>query len=36
MDILFDYVKDRFDYIVVDTSPVGYVADAFSLARHAD
>jgi len=36
MDMLFDYVKDQFDYIIVDTSPVGYVADAFSLARHAD
>lgn len=36
MDLLFDRLKDQFDYIIVDTSPVGYVADAFSLARYAD
>ncbi len=36
VDELFDRLKDQFDYIIIDTSPVGRVADAFSLARHAD
>jgi len=34
--ILFHELKKRFDYIIVDTSPVGHVADAFTLAEHAD
>lgn len=29
-------LRDRFDYVVVDTSPVGQVADAFSLAPYVD
>jgi Mrp family chromosome partitioning ATPase len=33
---LFDWAKSRFDYLIVDTSPVGSVADAFSLAQFAD
>jgi capsular exopolysaccharide synthesis family protein len=33
---LFDELKSKFDYIIVDTSPVGRVADAFSLAPFAD
>ncbi|KQM69556.1 tyrosine protein kinase [Pedobacter sp. Leaf216] len=36
MDLLFDELKERFDYIIIDTSPVGQVADAFSLAEYAD
>ncbi|WP_316835593.1 polysaccharide biosynthesis tyrosine autokinase [Pedobacter nutrimenti] len=33
---LFAELRKRFDYIVVDTSPVGHVADAFSLSTFAD
>jgi tyrosine-protein kinase Etk/Wzc len=33
---LFAGLRKRFDYIVVDTSPVGHVADAFSLSPFAD
>lgn len=29
-------LRARFDYIIVDTSPVGQVADAFSLAPYVD
>lgn len=36
VDILFRELRERFDYIIVDTSPVGQVADAFSLAPFAD
>ncbi len=36
MDMLFDELKEKFDYIIIDTSPVGQVADAFSLAEYAD
>lgn len=36
MDILFESLKRRFDYIIIDTSPVGSVADAFSLSHYAD
>lgn len=33
---LFTELKQRFDFIIIDTSPVGRVADAFSLAAYAD
>ena len=33
---LFEELKEKFDYIIIDTSPVGQVADAFSLASYAD
>jgi len=33
---LFDGLKRQYDYIIVDTSPVGEVADTFSLAQYAD
>ena len=34
--LLFDRLREQFDYIIVDTSPVGQVADAFNLAPYAD
>lgn len=34
--LLFDWLKKQYDYIIVDTSPVGEVADTFSLAKYAD
>ncbi|MCX2574293.1 GumC family protein [Pedobacter sandarakinus] len=36
IDQMFADLKERFDYIIIDTSPVGQVADAFSLADYAD
>ncbi len=33
---LFDYLKQNFDAIVIDTAPVGMVSDAMSLSRFAD
>ncbi len=36
VDKLFQVLRSEFDYIIVDTSPVGAVADAFSLAKNAD
>lgn len=33
---LINELKDRFDYIIVDTAPVGQVADALALAPHCD
>lgn len=33
---LFEQLRNEFDYIIVDTSPVGLVADTFSIAHHAD
>jgi tyrosine-protein kinase Etk/Wzc len=36
MESLFAWLKERFDYLIVDTSPVGAVADAFSIAKYTD
>jgi tyrosine-protein kinase Etk/Wzc len=33
---LFDYVKQAFDVVIIDTAPVGLVSDAFTLSRYAD
>ncbi|WP_316753581.1 GumC family protein [Pedobacter gandavensis] len=33
---LIRQLKEEFDYVIMDTSPVGQVADAFSLAHYAD
>lgn len=36
LDIFFKQIKQEFDYIVIDSAPVGVVSDSFLLARHAD
>ncbi len=33
---LFEYARENYDYIVVDSSPVGLVADAFMLGHKVD
>ena len=33
---LIDQLKEKYDYIVIDTSPVGIMSDALILARFAD
>ncbi|WP_207425870.1 polysaccharide biosynthesis tyrosine autokinase [Pedobacter sp. SYSU D00535] len=34
--LMFERLRQQFDYVIVDTSPVGQVADAFSLAPFTD
>ncbi len=36
MTELFTKLKEKYDYVVVDTSPVGLVSDAFSLMDYVD
>lgn len=33
---LLEKLKDSFDYVLIDTAPVGQVADAFTIAPYAD
>ncbi|MDN5349505.1 MAG: tyrosine-protein kinase Etk/Wzc, partial [Bacteroidales bacterium] len=33
---LFDELRERYDYIIIDTPPVGLVTDAFLLMKHTD
>jgi tyrosine-protein kinase Etk/Wzc len=35
-DELIRLLKERFDYIIIDTSPIGFVSDTFHLASLAD
>ncbi|WP_339923354.1 polysaccharide biosynthesis tyrosine autokinase [uncultured Cyclobacterium sp.] len=34
--VLIDELKEQFDYIIIDTAPVGTVTDAFNLAPYCD
>ncbi|MQP24745.1 polysaccharide biosynthesis tyrosine autokinase [Flavobacterium sp. LMO8] len=36
MDLFFETIKKSYDYIVVDTSPVGLVTDTLIIAKYAD
>lgn len=36
LDEMFDYLRANFDYIIVDTAPVGMVSDTFCLDRVSD
>jgi capsular exopolysaccharide synthesis family protein len=36
VELLFDYLKQNFDVVVIDTPPVGPVSDALTLGRFAD
>ena len=35
-DELIDYLKGEYEYIILDTPPIGLVADAFELVKYAD
>lgn len=35
-DELFQLLREHYDYIIIDTPPVGLVTDAFLLMRHSD
>jgi capsular exopolysaccharide synthesis family protein len=34
--IFFDYLKSNYDYIIIDSAPVGLVSDTFTLAAFVD
>ncbi|MFM9986441.1 MAG: polysaccharide biosynthesis tyrosine autokinase [Flavobacteriales bacterium] len=36
MGKLLDECSERYDYIIVDTPPIGFVADYFAIAKHID
>ncbi|MDE5930616.1 MAG: capsid assembly protein, partial [Muribaculaceae bacterium] len=36
VDALFAELRERYDYIIVDTAPVGLVSDTFTLDRISD
>lgn len=36
LEEMFTYLRENFDYIIIDTAPVGMVADTFSLDRISD
>src|SRR5690606_28416065 len=36
MEVLMNELKERYDYIVLDTPPIGIVADAMNLIKYAD
>jgi capsular exopolysaccharide synthesis family protein len=36
MEGLFEDLRKKFDYVILDTSPVGLVADVFNIAPYAD
>ena len=35
LDNLINYLKTKYDYIVIDTTPVGIVADAILMMKYA-
>jgi capsular exopolysaccharide synthesis family protein len=36
LDTLIAHCKEKFDYIIIDTAPIGIVSDSYSLNRFAD
>lgn len=36
VEVLINQLKEKFDYIIIDTAPVGTVTDAFNLAPYCD
>ncbi|MDR1810241.1 MAG: polysaccharide biosynthesis tyrosine autokinase [Prevotella sp.] len=36
LPLLFDYLRENFDYVIVDTAPVGMVSDTFTLSKLSD
>jgi capsular exopolysaccharide synthesis family protein len=36
MDELMKYLKEKFDYIIIDTPPIGLVSDAMTLMKYSD
>lgn len=36
VDEMFEWLKDNFDVVIIDTAPVGMVSDAMTLGKYAD
>ena len=36
LDVLINTVREQFEYIIIDTSPIGFMADAFLMTHYAD
>lgn len=36
LDMIFEILKSKYDYIIIDTAPVGLVTDTLLIARVAD
>lgn len=36
LDIIFNHLREHYDYILVDTAPIGLVTDTFHIGRVAD
>lgn len=36
IDTLFQYIRNHFDAVIIDTAPVGLVSDAITLGKYAD
>ena len=36
LGLIFNYLKEDYDYIILDTAPVGLVTDTFQIAKYAD
>lgn len=36
LDTLFEVLRNRYDYIIIDSAPVGMISDTFSLTRVSD
>lgn len=36
LDILIDKLKNTYDYVIIDSAPIGLVSDTFTLAKYSD
>lgn len=36
MDILIDTLRNNFDYVIIDSAPIGIVSDTYLIVRHSD
>jgi capsular exopolysaccharide synthesis family protein len=36
LDSLIEALKEKFEFIIIDTSPIGFMADALLMTRYAD
>ncbi|RYY57815.1 MAG: polysaccharide biosynthesis tyrosine autokinase [Chitinophagaceae bacterium] len=36
VDVMFAWLKEKFDVVIIDTAPVGMVSDAITLGKYAD
>ena len=36
LNTIFNYLKEEYDYLILDTAPVGLVTDTYQIAKYAD